>query len=53
LIRNDEEQKAEEQLSTLLRDGLLSKETVLTRDEWKAIGAEATARARRTAKHAR
>jgi antitoxin ParD1/3/4 len=41
LIRNDEKQKAEEQLSTLLRDGLLSKETLLTRDDWKAIGAEA------------
>jgi antitoxin ParD1/3/4 len=53
LIRNDENQKAEEQPSTLLRDGLLSKETVLTRDDWKAIRAEATARARRTAKHKR
>ncbi len=53
LIRKDEKEKAEEQLSTLLRDGLLSKETALTRDDWKAIRAEAVAHVRRTAKHKR
>jgi antitoxin ParD1/3/4 len=53
LIRNDEKQKAEEQLSTLLRKGLQSKETKLTRDDWKAIRAEALARVKRTAKHKR
>jgi antitoxin ParD1/3/4 len=53
LIRNDEKQKAEEQLSTLLREGLQSKETELTRDDWKAIRAEAMARVKQTAKHKR
>jgi antitoxin ParD1/3/4 len=53
LIRNDEKQKAEEQLSTLLRQGLQSKETELTRDDWKAIRAEALARVKQTAKHKR
>ena len=51
LIRNDEKQKAEEQLSTLLREGLQSKETELTRDDWKAIRAEAMARVKQTARH--
>ena len=53
LIRNDEKQKAEKQLSTLLREGLQSKETELTRDDWKAIRAEAMARVKQTAKHKR
>jgi antitoxin ParD1/3/4 len=53
LIRNDEKQKAEEQLSRLLREGLQSKETELTRDDWKAIRAEAVARVKQTAKHKR
>ena len=53
LIRNDEKQKAEERLSTLLREGLQSKETELTRDDWKAIRAEAMARVKQTAKHKR
>ncbi len=53
LIRNDAKRQAEEQLSTLLRDGLLSKETVLTRDDWKAIRAEAMSRVKRTPKHKR
>ena len=53
LIRNDEKHKAEEQLSTLLREGLQSKETELTRDDWKAIRAEAMARVKQTAKHKR
>ena len=53
LIRNDEKQKAEEQLPTLLREGLQSKETELTRDDWKAIRAEAMARVKQTAKHKR
>jgi antitoxin ParD1/3/4 len=53
LIRNDEKQKAEEQLSTLLRKGLQSKETKLTREDWKAIRAEAMARVKQTAKHKR
>jgi antitoxin ParD1/3/4 len=53
LIRNDEKQKPEEQLSTLLRKGLQSKETKLTREDWKAIRAEAMARVKQTAKHKR
>ncbi len=53
LIRNDEKQKAEDQLSTLLREGLESKETELTRDDWKAIRAEAVARVKQAAKHKR
>jgi antitoxin ParD1/3/4 len=53
LIRNDEKQKAEERLATLLREGLQSDETALTRDDWKAIRAEALARVKRTAKHKR
>jgi antitoxin ParD1/3/4 len=53
LIRNDEKQKAEDQLSTLLREGLQSDETALTRDDWKAIRAEALARVKQTAKHKR
>ena len=53
LIRNDEKQKAEEQLSTLLREGLQSKETELTRDDWKAIRAGALARVKQTANHKR
>ena len=53
LIRNDEKQKAEEQLSTLLREGLQSKETEFTREDWKAIRAEAVARVKQTAKHKR
>ncbi len=53
LIRNDEKQKAEDQLSTLLREGLQSKETELTRDDWKAIRAEAVARVNQTTKRKR
>ena len=53
LIRNDEKQKAEEQLSTLLREGSQSKETEFTREGWKEIRAEAVARVKRTAKRKR
>jgi antitoxin ParD1/3/4 len=53
LIRNDEKHKVEEQLETLLREGLQSDETVLTRDDWKAIRAEALARVKQTANRKR
>jgi len=53
LIRNDEKQKAEEQLAALLREGLQSEETALTRDDWKAIRAEALARVKQAAKRTR
>jgi antitoxin ParD1/3/4 len=53
LIRNDEKQKAEDQLLILLREGLQSDETPLTRDDWKAIRAEALARVKQTAKRKR
>jgi antitoxin ParD1/3/4 len=53
LIRNDEKRKAEEQLATLLREGLQSEETTLTDDDWKAIRAEALARVKQAAKRKR
>jgi len=53
LIRNDEKQKAEEHLAALLREGLQSKETALTGDDWKAIRAEAIARVKQAAKRKR
>jgi len=53
LIRNDEKQKAEEHLAALLREGLQSKETALTGDDWKAIRAEAFARVKQAAKRKR
>ena len=53
LIRNDEKRKAEEQLATLLREGLQSEETTLTDDDWKAILAEALARVKQAAKRKR
>ena len=53
LIRNDEKRKAEEQLTTLLREGLQSEETALTSDDWKAIRAEAFARVKQAAKRKR
>lgn len=53
LIRNDEKRKAEEQLTTLLREGLQSEETALTREDWKAIRAEALARVKQAAKRKR
>jgi len=53
LIRNDEKQKAEEHLVALLREGLQSKETALTGDDWKAIRAEAVARVKQAAKRKR
>jgi antitoxin ParD1/3/4 len=53
LIRNDEKRKAEEQIAALLREGLQSEETALTRDDWKAIRAEALARVKQAAKRKR
>lgn len=53
LIRNDEKRKAEEQLTALLREGLQSEETALTREDWKAIRAEALARVKQAAKRKR
>lgn len=45
LIRNDERQKAEQQLTTLLREGLNSPESELTGDDWKALRKELLSRA--------
>ena len=53
LIRNDEKRKAEEQLATLLREGLRSEETPLTGDDWKAIRAEVLARVKQARKRKR
>lgn len=53
LVRNDEKQKAEEQLAILLREGLQSEETAFTRDDWKAIRAEALARVKQASKRKR
>ena len=53
LIRNDEKQKAEEQLAVLLREGLQSEETALTREDWKAVRAEALSRIKQAAKRKR
>lgn len=53
LIRNDEKRNAEEQLTALLREGLQSEETALTREDWKAIRAEALARVKQAAKRKR
>jgi antitoxin ParD1/3/4 len=43
LIRTDEKRKAEEQLGTLLLEGLRGKEAAFTRDDWQAIRREALA----------
>jgi antitoxin ParD1/3/4 len=53
LIRNDEKRKAEDRLTALLREGLQSEETALTSGDWKAIRAEALARAKEAAKRKR
>lgn len=44
LIREDERRKAGEALETLLLQGLQSKESPFTPDDWKAIRCEAAAR---------
>ena len=44
LIRADEKRKAEEQLESLLLEGLDSEETALTPADWKAIRKEALAK---------
>jgi antitoxin ParD1/3/4 len=44
LIRADEKRKAQEQLETLLLEGLQSPATELTSAEWKAIRQEALAK---------
>ena len=44
LIRDDERRKAGEQLESLLLQGLQSKESVFTSEDWKAIRSEAVAR---------
>jgi antitoxin ParD1/3/4 len=41
LIRADEKRKAEEQLETLLLEGLQGEETAFTREDWQAIRQEA------------
>ena len=44
LIRADEKRKAEEQLESLLLEGLGSEETALTPADWQAIRKEALAK---------
>jgi len=44
LIRADEKRKAEEELQAKLLEGLNTPESLLTKDEWKAIRNEAVAR---------
>jgi antitoxin ParD1/3/4 len=44
LIREDEHKKAGEALETLLLQGLQSKKSVFTPEDWKAIRSEAAAR---------
>jgi antitoxin ParD1/3/4 len=44
LIREDERRKAGEALEALLLEGMQSKESAFTRDDWKAIRSEAIAR---------
>ena len=44
LIRADEKRKAEEQLETMLLEGLSSAETALTQADWTAIRKEALAK---------
>ena len=51
LIRDDEKRKAEEQLETLLLEGLQGEKTELTRDDWAAIRKEARARLAANKKH--
>ncbi len=50
LIRADEKRKAEEQLESLLLEGLQGEETPLTREDWQAIRQEAVAQVRKTRK---
>ena len=54
LIHADEKRKAEEQLESLLLEGLGSEETALTPADWKAIRREALAKvdARKNTVHA-
>jgi antitoxin ParD1/3/4 len=50
LIRADEKRKAEEQLETLLLEGLSGEETVFTRDDWQAIRREALTQVKKARK---
>jgi antitoxin ParD1/3/4 len=47
LIRADEKRKAEEQLETLLLEGLRGDEVTFTREDWRAIREEALIQVKR------
>lgn len=50
LIRADEKHKAEEQLETLLLEGLQGEEAAFTRQDWQAIRQEALAQVKKARK---
>ena len=50
LIRADEKRKAEEQLETLLLEGLQGEEAEFTREDWQAIRQEALAQVKKVRK---
>lgn len=50
LIRADEKRKAEEQLETLLLEGLQGEEAAFTRKDWHAIRQEALAQVKKARK---
>lgn len=52
LIRNDEKQKAAEQLEAKLLEGIGSRESALTADDWSAIRKDALAKVQ-ARKHSR
>ena len=50
LIRADEKRKAEEQLETLLLEGLQGEEAAFTREDWQAIRQEALTQVKKVRK---
>lgn len=50
LIRADEKRKAEEQLETLLLEGLQGEEAAFTREDWQAIRQEALTQVKKARK---
>ena len=50
LIRADEKRKAEEQLETLLLEGLQGEEAEFTHEDWQAIRQEAVAQVKKARK---
>jgi antitoxin ParD1/3/4 len=50
LIRADEKRKAEDQLESLLLEGLQGEEAAFTREDWQAIRQEALAQVKKARK---